>query len=123
MPLGFHKDAKPAAIFAYAAKKVHGDEMFFKIADILYMRQNEWQGKTEEKFETYAKEAGADWAKVKAEMAKPEITQIISEDINEAGKHNIRSVPAFFVNGRKVSGAKPAEFFESMIESEIKEKK
>lgn len=123
MPLGFHKDAKPAAIFAYAAKKVHGDEMFFKIADILYMRQNEWQGKTEEKFETYAKEAGADWAKVKAEMAKPEITQIISEDINEAGKHNIRSVPTFFVNGRKVSGAKPAEFFESMIESEIKEKK
>ena len=97
--------------------------MFFKIADILYMRQNEWQGKTEEKFETYAKEAGADWTKIKAEMAKPEINQIISEDINEAGKLNLRSVPTFFVNGKKAGGAKPAEFFESMIESELKEKK
>ena len=122
LPLGFHKDAKPAAIFAFAAKKIHGDEMFFKIADILYSRQNEWQGRTEEKFETYAKEAGADWTKIKAEMAKPEISRIVSEDINEAGKHDIHSVPVFFVNGRKVTGAKPAEFFESMIKSEIKEK-
>ena len=119
-PLGFHKEAKPAAVFAYAAKKVHGNEMFFKIADILYAKQSDWKGKTDEKFEAYAKEAGADWAKIKAEMAKPEIDQIISEDINEAGKHNIRSVPTFFVNGKKVSGAKPAEFFESMLESMIK---
>ena len=122
LPLGFHKDAKSAALFAYAAKKVHGDGMFFKIADILYEKQKEWQGQTE-KFETYAKEAGADWTKVKAEMANPEIEKIVSEDINEAGKHNLRSVPAFFVNGKKVSGAKPAEFFETMIEAEIKEKK
>lgn len=122
-PLGFHKDAKPASVFARAVKNLYGDEKFFKVADLLYAKQNEWKGRTDEKFEAYAKEIGADWAKVKAEMAKPETEAAVSEDIREAGKHNIRSVPAFFINGKKVSGAKPAEFFESMIESIIKEKK
>ena len=123
LPLGSHKDAKPASVFARAVKNIYGDEKFFKIADILYSRQSEWKGKTEEKFEAYSKEVGADWAKVKAEMEKPETAASVSEDIREGGSQNIRSVPVFFVNGKKVSGAKPAEFFESMIESIIKEKK
>lgn len=123
LPLGFHKEAKPAALFAHAVKRLYGDEKFFKLASILYAKQNEWKTNHEEKFEAYAKEAGADWAKVKAEMAKPETEKAVTEDINEAGNHNIRSVPSFFVNGKKVSGAKPAEVFESMIESIIKEQK
>ena len=64
-----------------------------------------------------------DWEKVKAEAAKPETEANVSEDIREAGSHNLRGVPAFFVNGKKVGGAKPAEFFESMIESMLKEQK
>ena len=56
-------------------------------------------------------------------MARPETEKAVTEDINEAGRHNLRSVPAFFVNGKKVSGAKPAEVFESMIESIIKGEK
>ena len=122
-PLGFHEKAKPAALFAHAVKRLYGDEKFFKLASVLYAKQGEWKTDHEKKFETYAKEVGADWAKVKAEMGKPETEKAVTEDINEAGNHNIRSVPAFFINGRKVSGAKPAEFFESMIESMIKEKK
>ena len=122
-PLGFHKEAKPAALFAHAVKRLYGDEKFFKLASILYAKQGEWKNGTEEKFQAYAKEIGADWTKVKAEIAKPETEKAVAEDINEANNQNIRSVPAFFVNGKKVSGAKPAEFFESMIESIIKEKK
>ena len=123
LPLGFHKEAKPAALFAHAVKKLYGDEKFFKLASILYAKQNEWKNGSEEKFTAYAAEVGADWAKVKAEMAKPETEKAVMEDINEAGNHNIRSVPTFFVNGKKVSGAKPAEVFESMIESIIKGEK
>ena len=104
-------------------KRLYGDEKFFSLASILYAKQNEWKVNSEEKFEAYAKEIGADWAKVKTEAAKPETEAAVSEDIREAGNHNIRSVPAFFVNGKKVAGAKPAEFFESMIESIIKETK
>ena len=123
LPLGFHKEAKPAALFAHAVKRLYGDEKFFKLASILYAKQNEWKTNTEEKFASYAKEIGADWAKVKGEITKPETEKAVSEDINEGGNHNIRSVPSFFVNGKKVSGAKPAEVFESMIESIIEEKK
>lgn len=123
LPLGFHKEAKPAALFAHAVKRLYGDEKFFKLASILYAKQNEWKNGTEEKFAAYASEVGADWAKVKAEMTKPETEKAVTDDINEAGNHNIRSVPAFFVNGKKVSGAKPAEVFESMIESIIKGEK
>ena len=123
LPLGFHQEAKPAALFAHAVKNLYGDEKFFQIASILYAKQNEWKANSEEKFESYAKEIGADWAKVKAEAAKPETEAAVSEDIREAGTHNLSGVPAFFVNGKKVSGAKPADFFENMIESIIKEKK
>lgn len=123
LPLAFHKEAKPAALFARAVKNLYGDEKFFQLASVLYSKQNEWNTNSEEKFAAYAKELGADWEKVKAEMTKPETEAAVSEDIREAGTHNLRSVPTFFVNGRKVGGAKPAEFFESMIESEIKEKK
>ena len=123
LPLAFHKEAKPAALFARAVKNLYGDEKFFQLASVLYSKQNEWNTNSEEKFAAYAKEIGADWEKVKAEMTKPETEAAVSEDIREAGTHNLRSVPTFFVNGRKVGGAKPAEFFESMIESEIKEKK
>ncbi|MBO4710800.1 thioredoxin domain-containing protein [bacterium] len=123
LPLDFHKEAKPAALFARAVKNLYGDEKFFQIASILYAKQNEWNSNSEEKFAAYAKEIGADWAKVKAEAAKPETEEAVSEDIREAGNHNLRGVPAFFVNGKKVAGAKPAEFFENMIESIIKEKK
>lgn len=123
LPLDFHKEAKPAALFARAVKNLYGDEKFFQLASILYAKQNEWKSNSEEKFATYAKEIGADWTKVKAEAAKPETEASVAEDISEAGRHNIRGVPAFFVNGKKVAGAKPAEFFESMIESIIKEKK
>ena len=122
-PLGFHKEAKPAALFAHAVKNHYGDEKFFQLASILYSKQNEWKTNHEEKFASYAKEMGADWAKVKAEAAKPETEAAVSEDIREAGNHNLRGVPTFFINGKKVGGAKPAEFFESMIESIIKEKK
>ena len=123
LPLSFHKEAKPAALFAHAVKNLYGDEKFFQLASILYAKQNEWKTNSEEKFAAYAKEIGADWEKVKAEAAKPETEAAVSEDIREAGSHNIRGVPVFFVNGKKVGGAKPAEFFESMIESIIKEKK
>ena len=123
LPLDFHKEAKPAALFARAVKNLYGDEKFFQVASILYAKQKEWNSNSEEKFAAYAKEIGADWAKVKAEAAKPETEEAVSEDIREAGNHNLRGVPAFFVNGRKVAGAKPAEFFENMIESIIKEKK
>lgn len=123
MPLGFHKEAKPAALFAHAVKRLYGDEKFFALASVLYAKQGEWKTDTEEKFAAYAKEIGADWTKVKAEMARPETEKAVTEDINEAGRHNLRSVPAFFVNGKKVSGAKPAEVFESMIESIIKGEK
>ena len=123
LPLGFHKEAKPAALFARAVKNLYGDEKFFALAAILYAKQNEWNSSSEEKFAAYAKEIGADWEKVKAEAAKPETEAVVSEDIREAGNHNLRGVPAFFVNGRKVAGAKPAEFFESMIESIIKGEK
>ena len=122
-PLSFHKEAKPAALVAYAVKKLYGDEKFFQLAAILYSKQNDWKTNPEEKFEGYVKEIGADWGKVKAEAEKPGTEAAVSDDIREAGNLNIRSVPAFFVNGKKVSGAKPAEFFESMIESVLKEKK
>lgn len=123
LPLGMHQQALPAAVFARAVKNIYGDEKFFQAASKLYSNQNSWKSDHMAKFESYAEEIGCDWNKVKAEMAKSETEAEVKADIVEAGSHNIRSVPMFFVNGKKVSGAKPKDYFESMIESILKENK
>ena len=120
MPLGFHKKAKPAALFTIAVKKLYGDAKSFTASDKLFSNQKEWKSDTDKFFEKYSKEIGVDWAKVKAEMASPASQEILKKDMAEAAKHGVRGVPAFFINGKKLSGAQPAARFKAVIDEMLK---
>ena len=44
----------------------------------------------------------------------------VERDLREGSEMGVNSTPAFFINGRFLSGAQPFEAFRAIIEEEIK---
>lgn len=112
LPLGFHDRARPAAKASLAAAQ---QGKFWEMHDKLFASQKEL---TDDNFVTWAKELGLDVEKFKKDLADPKIEQMIAEDEATAGKFGARGTPAFYVNGRFVSGAQPFPAFETLIKEE-----
>jgi protein-disulfide isomerase len=69
--------------------------------------------------ERYAKEIGLDLAKWKKDMESPRFADIIAKDQAMAGQLGASGTPAFFINGRKISGAQPIDNFKRVIDEEL----
>jgi predicted DsbA family dithiol-disulfide isomerase len=67
-----------------------------------------------------AKEAGLNVDKFKADMNGEECKQLIQTDQAQLAKVGVRGTPAFFINGRHLSGAQPFEQFKALIDEELK---
>ncbi len=122
-PLGFHKQARPAAKFSIAAHKLYGDKKFYEVSSHLFNNQKEWTKDHMTTFEGYAKKFKMDWEKVKKEMESPETEAVLKKDMAAAAKLGVRGVPAFFVNGKKLSGAQPLPRFKAVIDEMLNPKK
>lgn len=116
-PLPFHKDAGPAATLALEAKAQGGDKKFWEAHDKLFQNQRELG---RENLDKYATELGLDAAKVKAALDSNKYAADIKADQAMAAKLGARGTPAFFINGRFLSGAQPLPKFKEIIEDEIK---
>ncbi len=111
-PLDFHKRAMPAAVAAMAA---HKQGKFWQYHDKLF------EGKKFEDtdLEGYATALGLDLERFKADIADPAIEKFVQKQDAACVKVGASGTPAFFVNGRKLSGAKPFEDFKPVIEAEL----
>jgi len=67
----------------------------------------------------FAQEIQLDVNKFKADM-KGECQAFVQKDMRELQQLGVGATPAFFVNGRYLSGAMPLESFVSIIEDELK---
>ncbi len=112
LPLGFHDRARPAAKATLAAAQ---QGKFWEMHDLLFENQKALSDKD---LEGYATTLGLDIAKWKADMEDPKIEQMVKEDETVAGKFGANGTPAFFVNGRHLSGAQPFEQFDKLIKEE-----
>jgi len=74
-------------------------------------------------FETYATELGLNVEQFKVDMASPEVAAIVKRHDESCVSIGASGTPAFFVNGRKLSGAKPFEEFKTVIDEELKKAK
>ena len=70
--------------------------------------------------ESFAKEAGLDMAKWKADKDSEACKQMVQADMAELQKFKVNSTPTFFVNGTHVGGALPKESFKQMIDEKLK---
>ncbi len=112
LPLPMHPQAKPAAQAALAA---HRQGKFWEMHDKLFANQ---KALNPQNYETWAGELGLDVAKFKKDYADPAIAKMVDEDMATSGKFGARGTPAFFVNGRFISGARPFESFDALIKEE-----
>ncbi|MBP6628965.1 MAG: thioredoxin domain-containing protein [Kofleriaceae bacterium] len=69
--------------------------------------------------EGIAKEIGLDLGKFKADM-KGECNAVIQKDQKDLATLGVSATPAFFINGRFLSGAQPLDAFVAVIDEELK---
>jgi protein-disulfide isomerase len=112
-PLAFHKDARLAAIASMAAAR---QGHFWKYHDQLFANQKAL-GKDE--LLKYAEGLGMDMAKFKADLDDPKLALKVEADQAAATALGATGTPAFFINGVKLSGAKPLEEFKAEIDKQL----
>ncbi|MBN1204539.1 MAG: thioredoxin domain-containing protein [Myxococcaceae bacterium] len=112
-PLSFHPRAKPAAKAAMAAG---AQGKYWEYHAKLFANAKALEDADLEK---YAQELKLDVARWKKELANPEFDKIITRDQTLAGQLGATGTPAFFINGRLLSGAQPIDNFKALITEEL----
>ena len=113
LPLRIHPDAPGASA---AAESAHRQGKFWEMYDKIFANQREIKP---DKLREYAKELGLDLAKYDKDVASPDVKKRIDSDSEEADKLGVSGTPAFFINGRYLSGAQPFESFKKMVDEEL----
>lgn len=112
--LPMHPRALPAALAAEAAGK---QGKFWEMHEKLFQ---DTRALNDEDFDKYAGELGLDMAKFKKDMEDPALKKKVEEQQKLGMSLGARGTPAFFINGRFLSGAQPIEAFKKVIDEEIK---
>jgi protein-disulfide isomerase len=112
-PLDMHKDA-PLAHLAAAAAGEQGK--FWEYHDKLFSNP----GKLKlENLQQYARELGLDMKKFDESVQTKREQPMIDADLAEGRTLGVTGTPAFFINGRFLSGAKPFEEFQKLIDASL----
>jgi len=113
-PLPFHNRAMPAAVAAEAAGR---QGKFWEMHDKLFANARDL---TDENFAKWAGELGLNVDQFKKDLADKSLEEKVKKQQEQGNKLGARGTPAFFVNGRFISGAQPFENFKAVIDEEIK---
>jgi protein-disulfide isomerase len=116
-PLPFHKDAMPAAEAALEAYAQGGAAKFWAMHKKLFENQ---KALSRADIEKYGQEVGLDANKLKAALDNHTHEAKIKGDQELGTKLGARGTPAFFINGRFLSGAQPIDRFKEVIDDELK---
>ncbi len=116
-PLPFHKEAEPAAEAALEARAQGGDEKFWKMHKMIFENKRKLD---RESLEKYASQIGLDLEKFRKALDEHTHKRSIDADRALAARMGARGTPAFFINGRLLSGAQPKAKFKEVIDDEIK---
>jgi protein-disulfide isomerase len=112
-PLPMHPQARPAA---EAANCAHAQGKFWEYHAKLFANQS---ALGDEKLKEYAKDLGLDAGKFEQCLATKPFKAAIDKDIADASKVGVTGTPAFFINGRMLSGAQPFDKFKEVIDEEL----
>lgn len=122
LPLPFHSMAQPAAEY-FEAIALQSSKAAYKFHDMVFKEQHRLKDEGLKFLDEVAKKAGADLAKVKANLKNEKVQAHINQDREEAKKFGISGTPGFVVAGVTVKGAYPPEEFYAIIDRRLKSKK
>jgi len=115
-PLSIHQNAQSAAEAANCANE---QGKFWEYHDKLFANQHALGG---DQLKQYAKDLGMDSAKFDACFDSSKYDADVQQDMSEGSDLGVSGTPAFFINGRFVSGAQPFEVFKNIIDEELERK-
>jgi predicted DsbA family dithiol-disulfide isomerase len=105
---------------AHAACAAHKQGKFKQMYNLIWDKGfNAGRNLSLENMETLAKEAGLDMNKFKADM-EGDCVRTVRQDQAEMARIGTTGTPAFYINGRFLSGARPVEQFKAIIDEELK---
>ncbi len=108
-----HKDA-PAA--HQAAQCAHDQGKFWEFHDKVFGSQRSLE---DSNFKQYAADLELDTEAFNACYDSGKFRQAVLENTREGKSYGVTGTPAFFINGRFLSGAQPYEKFAEIIDDEL----
>ncbi len=112
-PLDFHDNAKPAAMATECVREEGGDDAYWDYHDVLFENNTALDSDSLKK---YASDMGYDIADC---LDSEKYADEVDADTEEGKSYGVRGTPAFFINGKFLSGAQPFANFEKLIEEEL----
>jgi protein-disulfide isomerase len=116
-PLAIHPRARPAAEASQCAAE---QGKFWQFHDRLFGDQSKLG---DEDFKVAAAQLGLDTAQFNACVDSHKYKAEIDVDIHAGDEAGVSGTPAFYINGRMLSGAQPFEAFKRIIDEELAAKK
>lgn len=106
---------------ARAAECAADQDAFWPMHDALYAHQAEWWTKRrpQRQFKRYAKALDLDTDRFGRCYREKETVKRTASNTEAALRAGVRGTPTFFVNGRTVLGALPAELFRAVLEKAV----
>ena len=109
-----------ATLPAQAACAAHKQGKFAEMEDLLWEKgYRAGRNYSQDNLDSIAREVGLNFDKFKSDMTG-ECVQVVSNDQRELSQVGTRGTPAFYINGRFMSGARPIENFKALIDDEMK---
>lgn len=113
LPLSIHPQAPQAHAAAEAA---HRQGKFWEMHDRIFANQRDLSVAT---LEGYARDLGLDLDQYREDLADESLMKRISEDSQQGADLGVTGTPAFFINGRFLSGAQPYPNFKRLIDDAL----
>ena len=115
-PLGFHKRARPAAVASHCAKD---QNKYWQMYEELFKNQRKLE---DADLKRYAKNIGLDMKKYNSCVSSGKKLKDVEKNYRKGESLGVTGTPAFFVNGRRLSGALPYGEFKRIFEEELAKK-
>jgi len=116
-PLGNHPNAKPAAEASQCAAE---QGKFWEYHDALFANPSKL---ADADLKQRAAELGLDGGKFNACVDTHKYKTHVESDMKAGEEAGVNGTPAFFINGRMISGAQPFDAFKRVIDEELEVKK
>ena len=113
-PLPNHPNARPAAEASACAAE---QGKFWPYHDRLFSGQ---AGMTDGELKQHAVAVGLDAAKFNGCVDAHKFKALVDADVHAGEEAGVNGTPAFFINGRMLSGAQPYDAFKKIIDEELK---
>jgi protein-disulfide isomerase len=108
--------ATQAALAACAAAQ---QNKFSELEELIWEKGFKAQDLSAEHLEALAKEAKLDMGRFDAAVKGQDCAERVATDQAELGRLGVNGTPAWFINGRALSGALPVEAFKKVIDEEL----